>query len=264
MAGRALALVVLGALVAGCPVAEGPDATVTPEPRPLPDGYALDGIDAEVAMAAHRERAVESGSVTVARRLRSFERPDLVQSSDLNFTARVEWRVDFETGTYWRRTNTSSVQVAYAPPDEDWVYTYNPAREGTKVSPYGTRGPRPNVTLLPNAGMGHVSLADYLEHLNFTLAERGERTVRFESSGFENPESHEPFAGAVRPWDYENVSATLVVDYDGRIHRFTFEGDRYRGVVERRYLRTHGETVTFADYGETTVSEPEWVDEARD
>lgn len=54
------------------------------------------------------------------------------------------------------------------------------------------------------------------------------------------------------------------MDYDGRIHRFTFEGDRYTGVLERRYLRTHRETVTFADYGATTVSEPEWVDEARD
>lgn len=264
MDGRDLAVVALVALVAGCPVADAPDAAGTPESRPLPEGYALDGVDADTAVATHRERAAESGSMTVTRELRVFERPDHEPSSDLEFTGRVEWRADFEAGTYWRRSNTSSVQEAYAPPDEEWEYTYDPAREGTRVSPYGRMGPRPNVTELPNASMGHVSLADYLEHLNFTLAERGEQTVEFESSGFEDPESHEPFAGASRPRDYENVSATLVVDYDGRIQRFTFEADRYTGVVERRYLRTHGETVTFADYGETTVSEPDWVDEARD
>lgn len=158
MAGRALALVVLLALVAGCSVAEVPDATGTPEPKPLPEGYATDGVDADVAIATHRERAVESGSVTVARRLQSFERPDSVQSTDLNFTAGIEWHVDFEAGAYWRRANTTSVQVAYAPSDEEWVFTYTPAREGTTISPYGMKRPRPNVTELPNADMGHVSL----------------------------------------------------------------------------------------------------------
>lgn len=264
MDGRALAVVAVVALVAGYPVADAPDDAGTPEPRPLPDGYALDGVDAETAMAVHRERTVESGSVSLTRRSRVFERPDLERSSDVNLTARIEWHVDFEAGTYWRRSNRSTVREAYALPGEQWVYTYTPGREGTKVSPYGRMGPRPNVTELPNPRMGHVTLAEYLEHLNFSLAERGEQTVRFESSGFEHPESNEPFAGAIRPRDYENVSATIVVDYESRIRRLTFETDRYTGFVDPRYLGTHRETVTFSGYGETTVSEPEWLEEARD
>lgn len=57
----------------------------------------------------------------------------------------------------------------------------------------------------------------------------------------------------------ENLQSTLVVDEEGLIHEFTFEGD----VVQDDGTNQVSFSVTFSDVGSATVDEPAWLDEAK-
>lgn len=255
------ALLVMVVLVAGCtgidfPSKIGPSGSGD---AGLPPGYSTAGVNASVAESLHERRAVETGSLTLVLRIDIVGDPARESGLSENISAVEEYRVDFRNESLRMSVTGLSERQGYLPPGGDWLYVRTP-RENPSVSPYTMRGVG-NLTRYANPRLDHVGMFAFVDALNFTYVHTRDGRARFEAIGFDETDRGTRLAG-IRPAHYRNVSATLVVDGSGRVHRFAFEGDAYGPRGHYRY--TYSLAVNVSNYGKTAPSAPDWLDAARE
>lgn len=260
-----LALALAGALVlAGCggngsttTTADGTPGTATTGPATATDapGYDQPGDALDADQLRANARAVDSytgtfgvtwtinGSETDVLDLRIAvdrvaERGRLEATTRLGGVTRVERYTAGDT-TYVRTNRSGSVSYA------------------SETEPYEAVQPV-NITAGPTSSGGDGSLVAALNWERVgTETFDGTTVTRYESTGVAD-RSRLPAAFAGQA-DVRNVSATILIDGEGRLRSYTFEyvlvGDGGQTVAATQTF-----TVTAVD--ETSVTEPDWIDEA--
>lgn len=259
-------LVATLSVLAGCAGVGGPPGTVSPTATPtqtptvaFPPGYAESGVNVTVAEPRHERLAVESGSLELVARIEIVGEPGRNASFQENITATETYRVDFRNASLRTSVSGPFSHEGYLPPGEEWVYVRTP-RENSSVSPYSQR-PVGTLTRYANPRLDHVDLFAFVRALDLTRVGSHDGRIRYTATGFE-PDAPESRLAGIRPSEFRNVSATLVVDEAGRVRRFAFEGDVHR--PRDQYQYTYRLTVTVSGYGSTTPRAPPWLDEARE
>lgn len=198
-----------------------------------PDGYDEDGVsNATVAIETHRERLAATGGVVNSTRtfggdesVTAILRIDGEEELVYNVRRRgddVRRETFYRDGTLYRHAD-GDVRTVDS--------TYEEATERARVDPIRT-----------------------VDALNFTAAGTavvdGTVAVRYEVTGVDRRVVDVAD-------DVESVSGELVVDEEGRVHRFEYRItiDESDGPVT--YTGTYEAT-----YGETAVEEPDWVVDA--
>lgn len=101
---------------------------------------------------------------------------------------------------------------------------------------------------------GHIAT---VRSFNFTATEvtavRGTTVIRYDVTGIDRANA------TVDPEDVERVDGTLLVDQEGRIHRFAYEVTIDDGIESETYRMTYDAK----EFGATSVDRPDWVEDHR-
>lgn len=273
-------LLVVFVLLAGCATVGGPaesgeetgmtglDAVTptdtepsTPTPPAFPAGYDEAGVNASIAQPLHEERAVESGSMTLNVQIAIRDESDGNESTSMNINGTYTYRADFRNQTLRTTKDDLTYREGYLPAGEKWLLVYRPSRN-TSVSPYSMT-PAKNLSWYANPRIGHNDMFAYVDTLDFSLVAANAGRLQYDADTFDDPGGQTRLDG-IRTNDFRNVTATLIVDEEGRVHRFTFEGDVFQGVSDPEYAYTYSLMVTASKYGATRPLPPEWLDKARE
>jgi len=251
LAGAATAL---AAGLAGCGSrgGDGSDGATTPDPEAdWTDGDAL-AIDA--LERAHVEAVTGAGSFTVRSTAETShageERPDewlLPQTLESRFDAETERQAITQTLTEADETTEAYVTTdeAYIRQAVDGEVQYQ--RQGLDRSSEDFR-----TAMEGEARTGVPGLADWNLAYAETTTREGETAYRYEADAYEGDRGV--------PAEIESASATVLVSPAGLVYS-----------IEQSFAGTHeGQeaevdvTIEYLALGETSVEEPEWLDEAKE
>lgn len=200
-----------------------------------PDGYDEDGVsNATLALETHYERLAATGGVVNATR-----------TYDGGEAERTLVRVDADDERVYstRKRNGETVResfyrdgTTYHRSDDDYDDVFT--RATTYRDAVRDAGPLRSVEALNFSAVG-------------TTVVDGTAAVRYEATGIDR-------RTVDIADDVESLSGELVVDEDGRVHRF-----EYRIVIDDgNGPEMFTGTYEVESYGETTVDEPDWVADA--
>ncbi len=253
MVSRSTLVVVLVAavvLLSGCSVLIGGDDSSDPEEFDYAPGYAADGIDdGEQAVESYTQAVQEQGSFTGEY---SYD----VVTEEGETSVDVDYEVDFDTE---EANQTVSVEAPEDTASTESFYTegqvYQIATfEGEQgdVSVEDREFPTDELTaveavqpLLTNASSYNTSVS---EHDDTSM-------VTYETSDVENAED---FFGADEAEEVTEFNAQFTVDSDGIVHTAEYNLEYLFNGEERSVSLTFELT----DFGETAVTQPEWVNDA--
>lgn len=213
----------------------GLEAGASLDQMEYPDGYGETGVDNTTqAIATHKDELVaDGGVVTVDRNGTGSEYDRTVRiDADAERVYSNSTRNGEAYGEEYYENDTKYSQR----PDVESVYdedeTYREAVESTDR--YELRTIRTFNWTTTDATVIH-----------------GTPVFRYEVTGVDYQEINVP------PEDVERVNGTLLVDEDGRIHRFTYDVTIDRDDGEERYRMTY----EVDSHGDVMVERPEWVAE---
>jgi len=216
-------------------------------------------VDTTALVEAHTRTLGNESSYTVEQVRRRAARGDATGTERRAATlsaSREQGRAllanarEFTTGD--RRVVQSSSQYRVGDDGGGAVYS---RRNGTDGVSYEQRSPRRSFEAYYESA-GALDAASALESFAFefddTVQRDGETLYRFTADELAASD------GDLRsiPGNASNVSATLLVDEDGVIHRVEYGYDTADTAVEFSFAVTA--------LGETTVDEPDWLEKARD
>ena len=227
-------------------------ATTTPAGEAYPPGYGPDGIeDPGEAAAAHAE-ALADGRGFVA-----IYNATVLDGE--NAAVRLGWRQAAETGSEEVAAaavrSDSGTQERYLVNDTVYVQTDPPGADNTEYDTVQTDYEVRNFTgssvvLRTLAGAGYAAP-------NSETTD-GTTLYRYNMTAAENPSVL--FGGDIGEEDVESFGGSVTVDEDGVVRRVAYEGVvTVNGTRERL-----GVGLTVGGMRETTVGEPEWLDEAKE
>jgi len=236
--------------------ATGGDEAPPAEDLPWVDGST---VDTAALVEAHTGALGNESSYTLEQTLGRVARGDAEGAERLTTTltaSRDQGRAlltnarEFSTGD--RQVAQSTARYRVGTDGEGAVYS---RRNGTDGTSYEQRSPRRNFeTYYENAAAldAPSAVAAFAFEFEETVQRDGEPLYRFGAD--ELAES----GGDLRsiPANASNVSATLLVDENGVIHRIEYAYDTADTAVTFSFAVT--------DRGGTTVEEPAWLEEARD
>ncbi|NEU56415.1 hypothetical protein [Halorussus sp. MSC15.2] len=132
---------------------------------------------------------------------------------------------------------------------------------------FGIEAPRRNVSAYANPRIGEDDTAfSFIEVMNFTYAGLQTGYVRYTATNITVPAKSNLRLREIPSEDYTNITASLVVDEQGRLREFTLKADIYRHnrtLDQPQYVATHTIRITASGYGTTVAQKSEWVETVR-
>jgi hypothetical protein len=227
-------------------------ATATPAGEAYPPGYGPDGIeDPGEAAAAHAE------PLTDGRGFVAIYNATVLDGE--NAAVRLGWRQAAETGSEEVAATAvmsdRGTQERYLVNDTVYIRTDPPGADNTEYDTVQTDYEVRNFTG-SSVVLRTLAGASYAAPDSETAD--GTTFYRYNMTAAENPSVL--FGGDISEEDVESFGGSVTVDEDGVVRRVAYEGVvTVNGTRERL-----GAGLTVGGMRETTVSEPEWLDEAKE
>lgn len=217
---------------------EGLDASDSLDQMEYPDGYDETGINNTTkAIATHDDELVAAGGVVTVNG----------NTSESEFSGTIRIDADAERVYSNSSRNGESVGEMYY---EDGT-RYNLGSDGEDVS-------EDDQTYREAIESSDVDVSRLVNTFNWTAvnatAVHETPVIRYEITDVDQREVIIPAE------DIDQVNGTLLVDENGRIHRFSYDLTVDQDGEQRRYRRTY----EVDSYGDVTVERPDWVEEYRE